>query len=89
MLGLTALSENFTTVPWVLNYVCFMHIAVQLIVANYGLTSIRALIYKQKLPTTICIDGFRDITDGTARVECLLIMLLIHLTPYCVRTFMV
>ena len=36
--------ENFNTVPWVLNYVCFMHIAVQLIVANYGLTSIRALI---------------------------------------------
>ena len=26
------------------DYVCFMHIAVQLIVANYGLTSIRALI---------------------------------------------
>ena len=44
MLGLIALSENFTTVPWVLNYVCFMHIAVQLIVANYGLTLIRALI---------------------------------------------
>ena len=42
MLGLIALSENFTTGPWVLNYVCFMHIAVQLIVANlrkniYGL----------------------------------------------------
>ena len=44
MLGLIALSGNFTTVPWVLNYVCFMHIAVQLIVANYGLTSIKALI---------------------------------------------
>ena len=44
MLGLIALSEYFTTVPWVLNYVCFMHIAVQRIVANYGLTSIRALI---------------------------------------------
>jgi hypothetical protein len=42
--NLIALSENFTTVPSVLNYVCFMHIAVQLIVANYGLTSIRALI---------------------------------------------
>ena len=44
MLDLIALSEDFTTVPWVLNYVCFMYIAVQLIVANYGLTSIGALI---------------------------------------------
>ena len=38
ILGLTALSENVPTVPLVLNYICFMHIAVQLIVANYGLT---------------------------------------------------
>ena len=37
-------SENFTTVPWVLNYICFMRIVVQLIAANYGLTLIRALI---------------------------------------------
>ena len=37
---------------------------------------------KLKLPTTICIDGFWDIADGTARLACLLIMLLIHLTPY-------
>ena len=38
MLGQIALSENFTTVPWVLNYICFMRIVVvQLIVANYGL----------------------------------------------------
>ena len=36
--------KNFTTVPWVLNYICFMRIVVQLIVANYGLTLIRALI---------------------------------------------
>ena len=28
MLGQIALSENFTTVPWVLNYVCFMRIVV-------------------------------------------------------------
>ena len=32
------------------------------------------------------LDGFWDIADGTARVACLLVM---HLTPYCVRTFMV
>ena len=33
---------------------------------------------------------FFYIADGTARVACLLIIiLLIHLTPYCVRTFMV
>ena len=44
MLGQIALSENFTTVPWVLDYICFMRIVVQLIVANYGLTLIRALI---------------------------------------------
>ena len=42
--SLIALSENFTTVPWVLNYICFMRIVVQLIAANYGLTLIRALI---------------------------------------------
>ena len=39
-----SISEHFTTVPWVLNYICFMRIVVQLIVANYGLTLIRALI---------------------------------------------
>ena len=44
MLGQIALSENVTTVPWVFNYICFMHIVVQLIVANYGLTLIRAHI---------------------------------------------
>ena len=44
MLCLIALSENFITVPWVLNYICFMHIVVQIIVANYGLTLKRALI---------------------------------------------
>ena len=44
MLGQIALSENVTTVPWVLNYICFMHIVVQFIVANYGLTLIRALL---------------------------------------------
>ena len=57
MLGLIALSEKFTTVPWVLSYVCFIHIAVQLIDANYGLTLIRALILKLPLPTTICVEG--------------------------------
>ena len=36
--------QNVTTVPWVLNYICFMHIVVQLIVANYWLTLIRDLI---------------------------------------------
>ena len=37
--------RKFATVPWVLNYACFMHIAIQLIiVANYGLTLIRVLI---------------------------------------------
>ena len=56
---------------------------------NLLLTSIRALILNLKLPTTICTDGFWDITDGTAQVACLLVMILIHLTPYCVRTFMV
>ena len=35
------------------------------------------------------INGYWDIADGTARIACLLIMLLIHLTPYCVRTFTV
>ena len=44
MLGQIALSENCTTVPWVLNYICFMRIVVQLIVASYGLTLIRAHI---------------------------------------------
>ena len=34
MLCLIALSKHFTTIPWVLNYICFMYIAVQLIVAN-------------------------------------------------------
>ena len=89
MLDLITLSDNFTTFPWVYNYICFMRIAVQVIVANYGLTLIRAIIYKLKLPTVIYMDGFWDIADRAARVACLLIMLLIHLTPYCVRIFMV
>ena len=36
--------QNFTTVPWVLNYIYFMHVVVQLNVANYGFTLISALI---------------------------------------------
>ena len=39
-----ARSNSITTVPWVLNFVCFIHIAVHLILANYGLILIRALI---------------------------------------------
>ena len=49
MLGQIALSEHFTTVPWVLNYICFMHIVVQLIVANYGLTLKAKLYLKAKV----------------------------------------
>ena len=58
-----ALSENVTSFPWALNYICFMHIVVQLIVPKYGLTLIRALIKKLKLPTIICVDGIWDIAE--------------------------
>ena len=62
MLGLIALSENFTTVLCVLNYVCFMHIVVQLIVANYGLTLIRRILgYSRRDSANNAIDTFDGI----------------------------
>jgi len=44
MPGRLALSENVTTVPSVLNYICFMRIVVKFIVPNTQQTLTKALI---------------------------------------------
>ena len=45
MPGLIALSENFTVVPLVLNYICFMHIVIQFVVPNFNEgTSLKAKV---------------------------------------------